>query len=40
MGAYTGEISLEHLKDFGVTWTLAGHSERRAKYHETSDVVA
>ncbi len=40
MGAFTGEISLEHLKDFGVNWTLTGHSERRKYYHETSDVVA
>lgn len=40
MGAFTGEISLEHLKDFGVNWTLAGHSERRAYYHDTDEVVA
>ena len=39
-GAFTGEISIEHLKDFGVNWTLTGHSERRAMYHETSEIVA
>jgi len=40
MGAFTGEISIEHLKDFGVNWTLTGHSERRALYHETNEIVA
>jgi triosephosphate isomerase (TIM) len=29
VGAYTGEISGELLADFGVRWTLTGHSERR-----------
>jgi len=29
MGAYTGEVSVEHLQDMGVNWTLTGHSERR-----------
>jgi len=40
MGAYTGEISIEHLKDIGLKWTLTGHSERRALYSESSDIVA
>ncbi len=39
-GAYTGEISVEHLKDFGVNWTLTGHSERRAMFGETNEIVA
>lgn len=41
-GAYTGEVSAEMLKDFGVTWTLTGHSERRVGFGfpgENSHVV-
>ncbi len=40
MGAFTGETSVEHLLDMGCTWTLTGHSERRAYYGETSQDVA
>ena len=39
-GAFTGEISGEQLKDFGVKWTLVGHSERRVKYDETNEIIA
>ena len=39
MGAYTGEISIEHLKDVGINWTLTGHSERRQYYGDTSKIV-
>ena len=39
-GAFTGEISAEQVKDFGLRWTLIGHSERRTLYGETNDVVA
>lgn len=39
-GAFTGEISLQMLKDFGINWVILGHSERRAYYGETNDVVA
>ncbi|PON55101.1 Triosephosphate isomerase [Parasponia andersonii] len=28
-GAFTGEISVEQLKDIGVKWVILGHSERR-----------
>merc|ERR1712059_159357 len=28
-GAFTGEISVDQLKDSGITWTILGHSERR-----------
>lgn len=38
-GAYTGETSLNHLKDYNVNWTLLGHSERRAIYNESSSLV-
>ena len=39
-GAYTGEISAKALKDFGLKWTLVGHSERRSLYGESSKHVA
>lgn len=39
-GAFTGEVSIDLLKDFGVKWTIIGHSERRAYYGETNDIVA
>ncbi len=39
-GAYTGEISVGMLKDFGCQWALVGHSERRAYHGETSETVA
>ncbi|MEW5299925.1 MAG: hypothetical protein WDW36_002895 [Sanguina aurantia] len=38
-GAYTGEVSAEILKDFGIPWVLAGHSERRAMMGETNEIV-
>ncbi|MBT9511925.1 MAG: triose-phosphate isomerase [Acidovorax sp.] len=37
-GAYTGEVSVGMLKDFGVRYALVGHSERR-QYHGETDVV-
>lgn len=39
-GAYTGEVSAAMLADFGVSWVLCGHSERRALHGESSDLVA
>lgn len=39
-GAYTGEISVEQLKDSNVTWAILGHSERRTILGETDEVVA
>merc|ERR1719259_570621 len=39
-GAFTGEFAAEHLKDFGIVWTLIGHSERRTKYGETDEITA
>jgi len=39
-GAFTGEISADMLKDYGLDWTLIGHSERRQYYGETDEVVA
>ena len=37
-GAFTGEISAEQLKDSGITWALAGHSERRVIIGEDDSV--
>jgi triosephosphate isomerase (TIM) len=39
-GAYTGEVSVAMLLDVGCTHVLVGHSERRALYGETDEVVA
>merc|ERR1712230_257549 len=39
-GAFTGEISVEQLKDSNITWTLLGHSERRVILQETDDFIA
>ena len=39
-GAYTGEVSVTMLQDFGVRYTLVGHSERRQYHGETDAVVA
>lgn len=39
-GAYTGETSCRHLHDFGIQWTLVGHSERRTLFGEDNKSVA
>jgi len=39
-GAFTGEISVDQLKDSGITWTLLGHSERRTILREEDEFVA
>lgn len=39
-GAYTGEVSGAMLKDFGCTYAIVGHSERRALYAENDALVA
>lgn len=39
-GAYTGEVSGAMLVDFGCRYVIVGHSERRALFGETNDVVA
>jgi len=38
-GAFTGEISAEMLKDFGLNWVILGHSERRDIFGESSELV-
>jgi len=39
-GAFTGEISVQQLKDSNITWTLIGHSERRVILQEDDAFVA
>jgi triosephosphate isomerase (TIM) len=38
-GAFTGEISVEMLKDVGVKFVLTGHSERRHILRELPDLI-
>ena len=39
-GAYTGEVSVAMLRDFGCCYVIVGHSERRAIFAETDALVA
>ncbi|KAI1828397.1 triose-phosphate isomerase-like protein [Xylaria intraflava] len=39
-GAFTGEISVQQLKDSGIEWSILGHSERRTILGESDEVVA
>ena len=38
-GAYTGEVSAEMVASTGAQYVILGHSERRAYYHETIDIL-
>ena len=38
-GAFTGEIGLDHLEEFGIKTILIGHSERRHIMGETQDEL-
>jgi triosephosphate isomerase (TIM) len=38
-GAYTGELSTDMLPGIGVSWCLAGHSERRQYFGDTDEIV-
>ncbi len=39
-GAYTGEVSVGMLRDFGCRYAIVGHSERRQYHGETDEAVA
>ena len=39
-GAYTGEVSAAMLKSIGVEIVILGHSERRAYFNESDDLLA
>ncbi|MDR3092181.1 MAG: triose-phosphate isomerase [Clostridiales bacterium] len=38
-GAFTGEISAKMLTEIGVKYVIIGHSERRAYFAETDEIV-
>jgi len=38
-GAFTGEISVEQLKDIGCKWVILGHSERRHVIGEKDEFI-
>ncbi|MDD2256376.1 MAG: triose-phosphate isomerase, partial [Bacteroidales bacterium] len=38
-GAYTGEVSAEMVQSTGATHVILGHSERRAYYGETNEIL-
>jgi triosephosphate isomerase (TIM) len=40
LGAYTGEVAAEMLREFGCRYVIVGHSERRQRHGETDEVVA
>ena len=39
-GAYTGEVSAGMLAEFGCTYAIVGHSERRQYFGDTDAIVA
>jgi triosephosphate isomerase (TIM) len=39
-GAFTGEVAAPMLQDFDCRYVIVGHSERRALYGESDEVVA
>ncbi len=38
-GAFTGEISLDMLKELNVKYVIIGHSERREIYQESNELI-
>lgn len=39
-GAYTGEVSASMLQEFNCRFVIVGHSERRAYFGETDELIA
>ncbi|BAO00073.1 triosephosphate isomerase [Candidatus Pantoea carbekii] len=39
-GAFTGEISVNMMRDIGVKYIIVGHSERRRYHNESNEVIA
>lgn len=39
-GSYTGEVSGQMLRQYGVTHCIVGHSERRGQLQETDEMVS
>ena len=38
-GAFTGEVSAKMVASTGAKYVILGHSERRAYYHETAEIL-
>lgn len=38
-GAFTGEIAADMLKEFGCTYVILGHSERREYFKECNCLI-
>ena len=38
-GAYTGEVSVEQIKDLNLEYVLIGHSERRLLFSENDEMI-
>lgn len=38
-GAFTGEVSVDQLKEIGCTYVILGHSERRRYSEETDEMI-
>lgn len=39
-GAFTGEVSAQQIRDSGCEFVLIGHSERRQRFHESSQSLS